>query len=257
MKPFEYFYLGVEPFLGPLWRIVRNELIGFSSKLGRKPQILDVGGRKSHYTVGVPADIWVSDIPRKSAVQHQLHLGTSDAMIEQTKSRRTNIKHLLYDDMTSSSIRDGAFDGVVSVEVLEHVERDADFVREVSRVLKPGGLFLMTTPNGESIVNNNPDHKRHYTRKQLEDLLKKHFAEVKVEYAVRDSKFQGWGLHSWSLMHPINTAKSMIGNMVAYRESSQPQVRQQAIGTHHLVAYARTAAAGAKGTRRASVAMHA
>ncbi|MEZ5352786.1 MAG: methyltransferase domain-containing protein [Bryobacteraceae bacterium] len=223
----------------PLWRIVRKELRRYAGSNGHRPRILDVGGRKSHYTVGVPADVWVSDIPRKSAVQHQLHLGTSDSIIGQIKSRRTNVRHLLYDDMTNSSIRSGTFDGVVSVEVLEHVERDGDFVREVSRVLKPGGFFLMTTPNGESIVNNNPDHKRHYTRLQLEELLKQHFSEVRVEYAVRDSKHQAWGLASWSPRKPVGTLKSMLGNQIAYRQSSAAAVKIQAIGTHHLIAHAR------------------
>lgn len=239
MKPFELAYLGAEPFIGPLWRIVRQELVQFTKSTMETPRILDVGGRKSHYTVGVPAEVWVSDIPRKSQVQHNLHLGTSDAIIGQIKSRRSNIKHLLYDDMTNSSIHSGAFDCVVSVEVLEHVERDEDFVREVGRVLKPGGLFLMTTPNGETVANNNPDHKRHYTRQQLQSLLTRHFDGVKVDYAVRDSKYQHWGLYSWSPRRPITTLKSMIGNYAAYRESTQPQVRTQAKGTHHLVATAR------------------
>jgi len=42
--------------------------------------------------------------------------------------------------------RDEAFDGVLCSEVLEHVFDAGVFLAEISRVLKPGGSLLMTTP---------------------------------------------------------------------------------------------------------------
>ncbi|HEY7213873.1 MAG TPA: methyltransferase domain-containing protein [Thermoanaerobaculia bacterium] len=42
---------------------------------------------------------------------------------------------------------DTTFDAVILSEILEHVERDVDALREVRRVLKPGGLALITVPN--------------------------------------------------------------------------------------------------------------
>lgn len=42
---------------------------------------------------------------------------------------------------------DDAFDAVVSIEGIEHIERPFDFVRECGRVLKPGGRLFLTTPN--------------------------------------------------------------------------------------------------------------
>jgi 2-polyprenyl-3-methyl-5-hydroxy-6-metoxy-1,4-benzoquinol methylase len=46
---------------------------------------------------------------------------------------------------------DGAVDTVVSVEGIEHLERPFDFVRECRRVLRDGGLLIMTTPNISSL----------------------------------------------------------------------------------------------------------
>ena len=43
---------------------------------------------------------------------------------------------------------DRSFDGVVCSEVLEHVEDDAAVVREIARVLKPGGVAALTVPCG-------------------------------------------------------------------------------------------------------------
>lgn len=44
---------------------------------------------------------------------------------------------------------DGVFDCVVSIDVLEHLESDQPFLREMSRVLRPQGVALVTVPNGD------------------------------------------------------------------------------------------------------------
>lgn len=41
----------------------------------------------------------------------------------------------------------GAFDAVVALHVVEHLERPADTIREVARLLVPGGVWLFATPN--------------------------------------------------------------------------------------------------------------
>jgi SAM-dependent methyltransferase len=45
---------------------------------------------------------------------------------------------------------DDAFDGVYSINVLEHVPDPAALAAEVARILEPGGLFLSITPNGDA-----------------------------------------------------------------------------------------------------------
>jgi len=42
---------------------------------------------------------------------------------------------------------DSSFDAVISIEVIEHVEDQFEFVRELARIAKPGGLVIFTTPN--------------------------------------------------------------------------------------------------------------
>lgn len=42
---------------------------------------------------------------------------------------------------------DASFDALVSLEGIEHFENQAAFLRECARVLKPGGLMVLTTPN--------------------------------------------------------------------------------------------------------------
>jgi SAM-dependent methyltransferase len=49
-------------------------------------------------------------------------------------------------DAHSMPFRDGAFTGVVMLDVLHHLERPIEFLNEVSRVLKPGGRLAMMEP---------------------------------------------------------------------------------------------------------------
>jgi cyclopropane fatty-acyl-phospholipid synthase-like methyltransferase len=42
---------------------------------------------------------------------------------------------------------DATFDAAISTEGLEHLENHFAFLREISRILKPGGLLILTTPN--------------------------------------------------------------------------------------------------------------
>lgn len=230
---------GLEPFLPPLYRKVRTKLVDEVRSSNGDCSVLDVGGRKSPYTIGVQARITVIDLPRETEIQNSLHLGINNAIVEQVKGRRSNIEKFIFGDMTRSDLPDESFDLVVSVEVLEHVEEDERFVAEVSRVLKPGGGFIMTTPNGDFVVNRNPDHKRHYKRQQLLDLLSKAFESVEVEYAVSGGRYRKLGLRSWSARRPIWTLSSAVGNVVNSIQSSRPGIENQAHGTHHLFAVAR------------------
>jgi SAM-dependent methyltransferase len=63
-----------------------------------------------------------------------------------------NVGHLPNLLLTNANIyqlpyADNTFDGVILSEILEHVDRDVDGLKEVIRVLKPGGVVAVTVPN--------------------------------------------------------------------------------------------------------------
>ncbi len=239
MTIYELTRRGLEPFLPPLYAQVRRRIAHELALRNNRVSILDVGGRKSPYTIGLPAQVTIIDLPRESEIQNELNLGISDSIADRLKKNRSNIEDVVFGDMTQSELPSEAFDIVVSVEVLEHVEEDDRFVSEVSRVLRPGGVFLMTTPNGDYVENRNPDHKRHYKFSQLAALLESHFSTVRVEYAIAGGKYRKHGLRSWSAKHPLKTASSAFGNVINAKQSSREGIGSEASGTHHLIAVAK------------------
>jgi SAM-dependent methyltransferase len=50
-------------------------------------------------------------------------------------------------------VEDGAYDVVISVETIEHLENPRAFIRELARLTKPGGWLLITTPNQLSLLS--------------------------------------------------------------------------------------------------------
>jgi len=207
--------------LDKAWKDILK-LVSAHSVKKRPISILDVGGRKSPYTIHVDANISLLDVPQENETQEQLNLGFTSELLTFIKNKRSNIKDIIIEDMTKSTIPNASYDAVVCVEVIEHVEEDDIFVKQISNVIKSGGWAYFTTPNGDYIKNEppyyNPDHKRHYTKIQLQKLLEKHFREVEVVYAVKTGKYRSWGHKSFSINKPIKLLKSIIGNIINHFE---------------------------------------
>jgi SAM-dependent methyltransferase len=82
---------------------------------------------------------------------------------------------------------DATFDYVFSFQVIEHIDDDKCFVREVARVLKPGGRFIVTTPHAPMSLTRNPWHVREYRIDELNALLAPSFASVE-QYGVEGNE---------------------------------------------------------------------
>lgn len=76
-------------------------------------------------------------------------------------------------------LQDSSVDVVVSFETLEHLSEQKQFLKEVRRVLKPGGLLIISTPDRDaySPINTppNPFHVKELTGAEFSNLISQHF----------------------------------------------------------------------------------
>jgi SAM-dependent methyltransferase len=83
-------------------------------------------------------------------------------------------------DVCATPFPGGRFDVVVAFEVIEHLPDAEAFLKEVRRVLAPGGKLLVSTPNRlyytEERGYQNPFHAREYDRAEFAGLLGARFA---------------------------------------------------------------------------------
>jgi 2-polyprenyl-3-methyl-5-hydroxy-6-metoxy-1,4-benzoquinol methylase len=76
-------------------------------------------------------------------------------------------------------------DAVIALQVIEHVKNDEKFLREVFRVLKKSGIFVLATPN--RLLRLDPGmppwniyHFREYSPLELKAVLGAVFADIKI-----------------------------------------------------------------------------
>ena len=92
---------------------------------------------------------------------------------------QANVEYL-QGDCARMPLPDRAYDVVVSFETLEHVAEQAAFLAEVKRVLRPGGILLLSSPvrgvysPGEA----NPFHVHELSPDELSALLSPYFRNV-------------------------------------------------------------------------------
>lgn len=98
-------------------------------------------------------------------------------------------------DVASLPFADESFDAAVLGEVLEHVPDDAAALREVARVLRPGGVVAISVPAGERLGPSDrwAGHFRRYNRARLLDLC--------AEASLRVRRCVAWGFPFSALYH--------------------------------------------------------
>jgi SAM-dependent methyltransferase len=74
----------------------------------------------------------------------------------------------------------GRFELVVCFEVIEHVESQDDVIAELARVLAPGGVLAISSPNRDVYPAGNPHHLHEYVPEELRSAVAAHFEHVQL-----------------------------------------------------------------------------
>jgi SAM-dependent methyltransferase len=111
----------------------------------------------------------------------------SDVAVAHARARyrdRANLSYLQADATALDALPDASFDLIVSFETLEHVEAQEALVAGFARLLAPGGVLLLSSPDKETYSDargyRNEHHVRELYRGELEALLARHFGAVRL-----------------------------------------------------------------------------
>lgn len=119
-------------------------------------------------------------------------------------------------DAEAMEFDDGSFDACYALDILEHADHPDRVVREVARVLKPGGRFIVNVPAEKSeewLLKLRPSyfveihHVRIFRGDDLRDLLQAH------GFVLRKRKGAGFLQHLelWFLFKRKGGKKSQLG----------------------------------------------
>ena len=112
--------------------VVFDELLGGAALEGRR--VLDAGCGYGAFS--------------RLAARRGAHVVSSDIAENLVRRARNSAgSRGVVADACALAFGDASFETVISSEMVEHVERPADAVKELARVLEPGGLLVLTTPN--------------------------------------------------------------------------------------------------------------
>jgi SAM-dependent methyltransferase len=123
------------------------------------------------------------------AGQHLLDLGSADgALVQVARSKGLIARGLDVTDRIDFEkdplpVADNSVDVVTLVAVIEHLRSPDNLLQETMRVLKPGGAFILVTPNWRFEYRrffDDPTHVRPYTETSIRFLLRS-FGFVKTD----------------------------------------------------------------------------
>lgn len=164
-------------------REIRN---GFLAPKLRKPNYLErkyildsLSEMAVHLKPGKVLDVGCGIKPYESILRppDSEYIGIDYEITAETKGRPWS-KADVFADCVCMPFVDGEFDSVICTQVLEHVCEPKILLKEMNRVLKPGGVLLISVPMFWGHHEEPHDYYR-YTRYGFEYLLKEAGYELK------------------------------------------------------------------------------
>jgi SAM-dependent methyltransferase len=148
---------------GSFWFTHRNRcIIAAVRRFPPEGLILDIGGGNGFVARGL------TDAGYETALLEPGSVGARNAR----EQRR--LRTVINATIAEAAFRTGSIPNVGLFDVLEHIEDDSMFVRELCDIVRPGGFLYLTVPAFNwlwSMSDVDAMHYRRYTKRSLENVL--------------------------------------------------------------------------------------
>ncbi len=105
-----------------------------------------------------------------SAMPERVQLGADLASEALRFAQKRGLRRLVRTDLTRLPLRNGCLDLLTCLDTLEHIPDDCAALREVARVLRPGGYALFTVPAHPALFSAHDRALHHIRRYHFEEL---------------------------------------------------------------------------------------
>ena len=140
------------------------------SGLVRGRRVLDAGCGMAYGSV-ILAEAGASEV---------VGVDNAEAIVETVQARLPQGVRVIHGDVSRLDFPSDSFDIVVCFEVVEHVQDTDAVLDELTRVLRPGGLFAVSSPNRDTYPQGNPHHVHEFQPEELGQALEARFANVRI-----------------------------------------------------------------------------
>ncbi|TFF89813.1 MAG: SAM-dependent methyltransferase, partial [Promethearchaeota archaeon] len=133
-----------------------------------------------------------------------------------TQYRGSRLYHPVTADLTHLPFRNQSFDLISALDVLEHIKNDEKAISEMSRILKLGGIVVLTVPHRMKYYSKQDQiigHYRRYELDQIYSLFKKYNLYEKRTFGVYGQFMRIADIQSFN---PEKTEKNLLKHRTRY-----------------------------------------
>jgi len=184
--------------LQKFWHLYKIRVVETLLKVRKTDVILDVGCGSGNILV---------ESSKKAKIAYGADISSKALKFVIKRAKKEGIKNLKLIKIKGNKFpfKNSFFDKIIATELIEHLENPSALLKECYRVLKPGGLIFITTPNYKSFwpVLEGITDLLHLTPKMRDEQHITKLNSRKMQHILQENRFKILKLGSFYFLSPF------------------------------------------------------